>query len=119
MQKLHSLIRLLSVLVVLALCVPAIHAQVLQGSLTGTVTDPSGAVVPNASVTITNLETGKEYKVASDSAGDFTMPALDAGQYRVLVEAAGFAKAEIPRLTVSVSQVSRVTAKLEVAKTGT
>ena len=66
-------------------------AQSTFGTLTGTVTDASGAVVPGASVVATNLATGVERTALSDPAGDFQMPNLDAGTYRLVTRLAGFA----------------------------
>jgi hypothetical protein len=61
-----------------------------KGSITGTVTDPTGAVVPGAVITATNTATGIATTQTSSSAGDFTMPTLDAGVYVITVKASGF-----------------------------
>src|SRR4029453_17383816 len=58
-------------------------AQSTFGTLTGTVTDASNAVLPGASVVATNIATGVERAAVSDAAGEFQMPNLDAGTYRV------------------------------------
>ncbi len=94
-------------------------AQVLTGTLTGTVTDSSDAVVPNASVTVTSLTNGTVYKEKTDSAGIYVVNALQNGFYKVEVEFTGFTKTEIPRVEVFVSQISRANLKLQLARTGT
>lgn len=110
---------ILSVLLLLALAVTTANAQILNGTLTGTVVDSTGAVVPNAKVTVKDLETGKEYPETTDATGVFTLNNLNNGFYSVTVEQPGFAKAIVERVQVFVSQTSRVEVKLEVARTGT
>jgi hypothetical protein len=67
-------------------------AQSTFGTLTGTVTDASGAVLPGASVVATHVATGVERTAVSDVAGEFQMPNLDAGTYRVRTRLDGFAE---------------------------
>src|SRR5512138_379162 len=76
---------LLPVLVLMA-GTPA-WAQKTVGDLRGTVSDSSGAVVPGASVVITNVNNGYTREVVSDTKGDFAAPVLDPGVYRVDVTA--------------------------------
>ncbi|HKA00230.1 MAG TPA: carboxypeptidase-like regulatory domain-containing protein, partial [Candidatus Solibacter sp.] len=97
----------------------AVHAQILNGTISGTVKDPSDAVVPNAGVTVTDLATNQQYRTTSDETGAFTVANLPNGFYKVAAEHPGFAKTEIASVQVFVSQISRVAIKLEVAKTGT
>src|ERR1035438_9686160 len=101
----------------LTLC-PA-YGQVLSGSLTGTVVDQSDASVPGATVTATDVDDGKVFKESADAKGEFTFTNLPNGFYKVVVEHPGFAKVTIERVQVFVSQPARVTAKLEIAATGT
>jgi hypothetical protein len=61
-----------------------------KGAITGTVTDPTGAVVPGATITATNTATGLATTQTSSSAGDFSMSTLDPGVYTVVVKASGF-----------------------------
>ena len=68
----------------------SLMAQAPTGTIAGTVTDESGAVVPNASVTITNKETGSARALQSGADGSFSAPSLAAGQYDVRSEAPGF-----------------------------
>ena len=74
---------------IFALCVPS-FAQRSTGTLRGQVLDPSGAAVPDAQVTVTNQETGVAIKVATTSAGTYTLPAVLPGNYRIAVESKGF-----------------------------
>jgi len=93
--------------------------QALTGTLTGLVVDPTEAVIPGASVTVTDLATGRDYKLTTDAAGTFILTNLPNGFYRVTVEAAGFTKVVIERVQVLLTQTARVVARMELAKTGT
>ena len=86
-------------------------AQVSGATLTGTVRDPSGAVNPNAQISITNVATGVTRKVGTDSAGLYTAPNLVPGNYQASVTAPGF-NTEVRTgitLTVGAQQVLDVT----------
>src|ERR1700748_2595816 len=63
--------------------------QVVTGTLTGTVSDSTGATIPNAKVTITELSTNSERTTASSTDGRYDIPYLAPGEYRVEVSAAG------------------------------
>ena len=68
-----------------------IHAQAPTGAIAGVVTDPAGAVIPNARVVVTNKETGlKRALLATGAEGNYSAPALPAGVYEVTAEAPGF-----------------------------
>jgi len=69
-------------------------AQVTSGTISGAVSDKSGAVVSNASVTVTNSQTGAERKVTTGGSGEFTVTNLQPGNYTVTVESQGFKKLE-------------------------
>jgi len=94
-------------------------AQILTGTLSGVVTDPTDAVIPGAQVTVVDLDSGKEFKELTTAEGVFTFPVLSNGFYRVTIEAPGFATAKVTRVQVFVSQLTRLPIKLEIAKTGT
>lgn len=83
------LIALASALLLLA---PASQAQEFRGTISGRVADPSGAVVPGANITITELRTGTASKTVSDSAGQYVVPFLAPGQYEITAEKAGFSR---------------------------
>jgi len=84
--------RLLVLLSLLALLPPAGYAQTVYGSLTGTVYDPSAAVIPRAQVVIRSLETGQTREIQADDNGFWRMPSLPPGQYAVEVSAPNFGK---------------------------
>src|SRR3981081_1764702 len=96
----------------------AIQAQTTTGSLSGTITDPSNAVVPAATVTIVNTATGAERSAVSSSSGTFDFQALQPGTYMISVEAKGFRKAVARDIIVSVASAAQVTIPLEVGLPG-
>jgi hypothetical protein len=69
---------------------PTLYAQTMAATIQGTVTDATGAVVPGASITATNLETGLQRSTTSSGAGLYSMPNLPPGRYRVQMSAPGF-----------------------------
>ena len=104
------LVVLLPVLVLMA-GTPA-WAQRTVGDLRGTVTDSSGAVVPGATVLITNVNKGYTRELVSDTKGDFAAPVLDPGQYRVEVTAGSFKKSS-QVVTIAALATTNVAVKLE------
>src|SRR5271157_2320305 len=76
-------------------------AQRDLGTITGTVTDATGAVVPGATITIANDATGESSKMQSTASGDYTRPALLPGSYTVTVEAQGFRRASRQKVEVT------------------
>ena len=89
-------------------------AQRDLGTITGTVTDPSGAGVPNAAITITNVATGESYKLVTTSVGDYTRPALQPGVYTVSAEAAGFRRVTQEKVQVTAGSRVGIPLSLEV-----
>ncbi len=85
-------------------------------TLAGTVTDPTGAVVPRATVTIRSLETGVERTTLSDDAGNYAAPSLQPGDYKVTVAAAGFSEFVVTSLTLQVDAHVTANAKLALAE---
>ncbi|HLJ87185.1 MAG TPA: carboxypeptidase regulatory-like domain-containing protein [Candidatus Angelobacter sp.] len=92
------------------------QSTVSTGSVQGTVTDPNGAVVPNANIVVTNRATGRALKLATNSSGTFSSGALIPGDYEVRVEVAGFQTA-VTTVPVQVGVVASVNTKLTVGKT--
>lgn len=78
------------------------------GTILGTVTDNSGAVVANASVDVTNSATNVTNRVQTTSSGDYTVPYLQPGSYRVTVQATGFQKSVTDNVSLVVAQQARV-----------
>ena len=83
----------LRLLIVLITCAAALWAQRDLGTITGTITDPQGGVIPNAKVTITEDATGLTYTVITGADGQYIRPALKPGTYSIEVEAPGFRRA--------------------------
>lgn len=98
---------LLCLLIVLSTQVLLFGQAGATGTILGTVTDNSGAVVANAAVAITNLATGVTKKTATSSSGDFTAPYLQPGTYKVEVEAPGFQKSVLQNIGLVVAQEVR------------
>jgi outer membrane receptor protein involved in Fe transport len=90
------------------------RAQNVYGVITGRVLDPSGAVVPNASVVAINTGTSARFRVTSSAEGLFTLPALPVGLYDVTVEAAGFQNFTVRGIRLQVNETIRVDANLAV-----
>jgi carboxypeptidase family protein len=88
-------------------------------SLTGTVTDPTGAAVANAQVTVTNAEHGIKRTTVSNSDGEWAAPALTPGKYDLAVVAPGFKKYEVRGLILRVAQKARVDSSLQVGASST
>lgn len=107
---------ILAALIVVGLS-PASSAQttISTGSIQGTITDQSGAVVPGAKVEITNKGTGQTFSVTTTSSGTYASGALNPGEYQVRVEAKGFKTSETP-ITVQVNVTSSANLKLAVGQ---
>ncbi len=90
-----------------ALSVPALtlQAQTFRGALTGTVTDSSGAAIPNATVQLANPSTNEVLTVRSNGAGDFNYPELPVGTYKLTVTMDGFETSITDKIDVQVSLV--------------
>jgi hypothetical protein len=96
--------------------VATIFAQGERGSLNGTVTDQSGAVVPNATVRVLNINTGVETNVVTNDAGVWRVPYLQPGTYRITVTAQGFRGATRDNVILAVAQTLTVDFSLEVGQ---
>ena len=90
-----------------------IHAQQTTGSIVGTVKDPAGAVVSNASAKATNVDTGYSRSAPTNGYGEYRIDYLPVGKYRVEVSASGFERFVQENLSLSVDQ----TLSLDVAMT--
>jgi len=94
-------------------------AQVLYGTLTGNVTDPSGAVVPNAKVEALNTLTGVARTTMSDTNGVYRFGDLQAGNYKVTISSTGFATTVQNDIAVTVNTIKRADVQLGVAQAST
>ena len=103
-------------LTILTLSIPlSASAQAVYGSIVGTVVDSSAAGVPNAKVTITDLNRSVSFTTTTNESGFFTQRSLIVGRYQVRVEAAGF-NAYVQEVSVSVDQETTVDIKLQVGQ---
>ena len=112
---LRSGIALLLVGSLLIATAPFLSAQTAgTGALTGTVSDSSGAVIPNATVTATSVDTGQSRTAMTASDGAYTISLLPPGKYRVRFGASGFKPVEIPSATINVTETAVLDRTLEV-----
>ncbi|HVF51726.1 MAG TPA: carboxypeptidase-like regulatory domain-containing protein [Pyrinomonadaceae bacterium] len=96
------------------MCATTAFGQSDRGTITGTVTDPSGAVVGGAKVTATNLETNEVRETVTSEDGNYTLPEVKAGPYRVSVEAQGFKTTTSEDVRVAVQVTRTYDVKLEI-----
>ena len=83
-------------------------AQTVTGSVNGTVTDTSGAVIPAAQVTVHNVATGVETPTTTNGAGVYSIRFLPIGQYQVTVQASGFTTQKFPPFALEVNQTAKI-----------
>jgi hypothetical protein len=101
----------------LLLATTVAFGQTDRGSIRGTVFDPSGAVVPGASVTVTNTATGVAAAAISTGAGTYNVPALQSGTYNIEVKQAGFKNLVRENITVSAGNVTGLDLTLALGNT--
>lgn len=90
------------------------HAQIVNASLDGSVTDPSGAGIPEAAITARNVATGVAIKTKADATGNYLLPSLPPATYNLTVEKPGFKTTVISGVTLLVDQHARIDAQLQV-----
>jgi hypothetical protein len=105
-------------LILLAWLVPSAWPQASTGTVSGTVRDRTGAVIPGASISLTNTNTNVRSKTTSSEVGFYLFPAVLPGPYSLVVESAGMQKYEVT-LTVQVQQSAPVDVELKVGPTNT
>ena len=107
----------LAVVILLSSATGSAWAQAGAGTIAGTLTDPNGAVIPDAKVTVHNVETGIDREVTTNGAGLYTVPFLQPGTYEVTAVKPGFAKLVRKDLTVQVGQTLTVDFKMPIQST--
>ena len=98
-----------------ALCL-TVSAQITRGSLSGNVTDPTGALLTNANVQLKNPANGEEVKTITDTEGEFVFPSLAIGNYALTVEATGFKRFVIQSVVIEVATPARLAVALSVGE---
>src|SRR5688572_32384267 len=93
--------------------VPAVLAQTTSGTITGIVSDQTGAVVPGAQVVVTSQATGFVRETITSETGEYRVPLLPPSTYSIKVEATGFKSQVIKEVKLEVLQTARVDLKLE------
>src|SRR5580658_244727 len=98
-------------------CVTTAKGQNVTGTITGEVTDQSGAVLPGASVVAVDLDTSVSTQATSNSEGLFRIEFLPIGRYQVTVQAAGFEKSTVPAFSLEVQQTANFNVHMVVGST--
>ena len=103
--------------IVMALAISPVLPQANTANIVGAVTDPSGGMVPAASVTIQNRQTGQTRTTKTDAQGAYEFPFLQIGEYSIIVEKAAFQKAEVAPFTLSLGQAARIDVTMTLGQT--
>src|SRR5213080_1433124 len=106
----------LTVLAVTFIATPLL-AQKITGTISGVVSDPTGAVVPQAKVTITNTETGLVRSVTTNEIGEYIAPDLPNGNYRITVKQASFKETVTSNVELHVASTALVNIQLQMGNT--
>ncbi len=101
-----------AILVIFALPVGAVRAQDTTGTILGTITDASGAVLPGVSITVKNTDTAQSRTIVTDEGGRYRVPLLAPGHYEVTAQLSGFQTMVRSGITVTVGQQAVVDARL-------
>ena len=117
---LNSKRTVVQVTILLLICIstlPVTMAQTDRGTITGTVNDPTGAVIVGAKVAATNTATHVVTETATTTSGNYTIPGLRSGTYDISVEQTGFKRAVLTGIVVQVGQTARVVVALQIGET--
>lgn len=114
-----SFVRVALSVAILLLGAVTLYGQQVTGAILGTVVDSSGAVVPNAQITITNQDTGAVRNVVSGEKGEYNAPQIPAGTYTIGATAPGFSPVQVKGVAVLVASDTRVDLKVQVGSVAT
>lgn len=119
MQRIGRMARLAATLATVLLCLTGLgHAQEFRGTISGAVTDPSGAVVPGAQIVVKEVHTGTVNRTKSDAAGQYVVPFLLPGDYSITATAQGFETLTRQGVTLESQAHPIVDLALKVGNTG-
>src|SRR5215831_7940943 len=101
-------------LVLLALCATGAFAQGNTAQMNGQITDPTGAAVPGAEVTVTNLATDQVFKASTNEHGEWALSSMGAAKYKIVISKPGFKVGVVPEVEMNAGVPATVNFKLEV-----
>lgn len=101
------------------MCLPTAFAQTVTGSITGQITDPSGAVLAGGKVVAHNIDTGVETTATTNEAGFYRIDFLPIGHYEVMAEVSGFGTQRVPAFSLEVLQTATFNFKMQLGSTST
>ena len=116
LRRVPALASMLFAVFVMTLAAPMAHAQVLYGSIVGSVSDASGATLPGATVTIEQAETKLTRELVTDASGIYHFTAVPSGTYTISIKMNGFRPYSRSSVPVTLNSVARVDAKLEIGQ---
>jgi hypothetical protein len=117
MKRLRNILPLALLVVVSLLSPPLLLAQTSRGTVTGQVTDPKGAVIPGATVELTNKGTNQTRTVTTNDAGIYRFDAVDLGQYDLKISTPGFQHYTATGIEIQANRIATFDAQLQVGTT--
>lgn len=117
MRKSNLALSLLAVMLTVFLLPTLAHAQLTRGAISGTIRDTTGAVIADANITATNVNTNQARTATTNGEGFYRFAAIEPGTYKITIQKAGFAGAEARDIIVRTSQEVSFDAELSVAAT--
>jgi hypothetical protein len=108
---------LLFLSLLLSISTAPLLAQEVTASISGTVTDPSGEVIPGASVEVVNPDTGAKSTAVTGSRGEYMLPLLRPGRYQLTISSAGFRTYQRTNITLEVNERANIDVRLEIGQT--
>jgi Carboxypeptidase regulatory-like domain len=117
MRKSNLALSLLAVTLTVIILPTLAHAQLTRGAISGTISDATGAVIAEATITVTNVNTNQARTATTNGEGFYRFAAIEPGSYKIVIQKAGFAGVEARDIIVRTSQEVTFNAELNVAAT--